>query len=223
MALKRAVFIDKDGTLIPDIPYNVDPHLITLSPGAGETLRELKRWGYLVVVVSNQSGVARGLFPEAALIPVRERIAALLREFNVLLDGFYYCPHVSDAPLPAYRRDCACRKPQPGMLLRAARDLEIDLSRSWMVGDITTDSEAGNRAGCRTILIEKAYDPIIDLNDQNRPGFIVSSWRAAGDLMLSEGDDDEHSGDSRTLRGGEHPRDRGFDAGRVFERHHRTH
>lgn len=195
MALKRAVFIDKDGTLIPDIPYNVDPEVISLSPGAGETLRRLQRRGYLLIVVSNQSGIARGLFRESALSPVRDRLDALLREHGASLDGFYYCPHLppGEATVPVYARNCDCRKPQPGMLLRAARIQGIDLARSWMIGDIAADREAGLRAGCRTILIEKPYDPIID-----REGCIVSTWREAGEIM--KGDDDEYSRDSRTLR-----------------------
>jgi len=214
----RAIFIDKDGTLIPDVPYNIDPALITLSPGAGHVLYTLQQQGFRLVVVSNQAGVAHGLFPEAALVGVRQRIETLLAEFNVRLDGFYYCPHHPDADIPAYRRACDCRKPQPGMLLRAARDLDIDLSHSWMIGDISADSEAGNRAGCRTILIEKPYDPINGVSDMNRPDFIVSSWDMVGALMWAEGQDDEHSIHRRTVRGDENSRHRGLDARRVLER-----
>ena len=185
MALK-AVFIDKDGTLIPDIPYNVDPALITLSPGAGATLARLKRRGYLLIVVSNQSGVARGLFPESALDGVRQRIGDLLAEAGAALDGFSYCPHHPDGTVKRYARECGCRKPKAGMLTGAAKAFGIDLSRSWMIGDITADSEAGNRAGCRTILIEKPYDPIVEVNDRSRPDYIVRDWQAVGQIILAE-------------------------------------
>lgn len=217
MAVNRAIFIDKDGTLIPDIPYNVDPELITLSPGAGETLRRLQDLGYLLVVVSNQAGVARGLFTEAALIPVRERLEALLQPYGVRLDGFYYCPHSPHATMLAYKRECTCRKPQPGLLLQAAHDLRIDLARSWMIGDITADSEAGNRAGCQTILMEKPDDPILYLDEQNQPGWIVSTWWEAGTLV--ERAEDEYPGNSRAVHRDEDPRDRRSDARRVPERH----
>src|SRR5258706_16018961 len=113
--LSKAIFIDKDGTLIPDIPYNIDPARITLSPGAGETLRPLHDDGYLLVVISNQSGIARGLYEESALGPVSARLASLLQEYGVSLDGFYYCPHMPGAPVARYAIDCECRKPKAGM------------------------------------------------------------------------------------------------------------
>jgi len=183
--MHRAIFIDKDGTLIPDIPYNVDPVRITLMPGAGDTLRRLAAAGYRLVVVSNQSGVARGCFTEADLLPVRARLEALLDAYGVRLDGFYYCPHCPDGTVAQYAVECDCRKPRAGMLRAAAADLNLDLSRSWMVGDIAADSEAGNRAGCRTILIEKPYDLIRDLTAYSRPDFIVSCWAEAGEIILS--------------------------------------
>ncbi|MBI5667904.1 MAG: HAD family hydrolase [Chloroflexi bacterium] len=183
--MNRAIFIDKDGTLIVDVPYNVDPELITLSLGAGEALRRFKDAGYLLVVVSNQSGVAKGMFDEAALQPVRQRLNKLLAEYGVQLDGFYYCPHWPHGTVERYAIACECRKPKAGMLLAAARDLNIDLSRSWMIGDILADTEAGKRADCRTVLIEKPYDPVIHLTDQNRPDFIVRSWHEATRVILA--------------------------------------
>ncbi|WP_169977942.1 D-glycero-alpha-D-manno-heptose-1,7-bisphosphate 7-phosphatase [Tautonia rosea] len=153
MSKRRAVFLDKDGTVIENVPYNVDPSLIRLCEGAAEGLRLLARSGYLLVVVSNQSGVARGFFPESAIGPVEERLRTLLTEQGVRLDGFRYCPHHPDGRVAAYAIACDCRKPAPGMLRDAARSMDIDLSRSWMVGDIPDDVEAGRRAGCRTVLI----------------------------------------------------------------------
>jgi D-glycero-D-manno-heptose 1,7-bisphosphate phosphatase len=142
--MRRAVFLDKDGTLVVDVPYNVDPARIELAPFAREACEALHANGYALVVVTNQSGVARGLFDEAALKAVEHRLAELI---GVPLAGFYHCPHGPEA-------GCPCRKPGDAMLHRAAIDLDLDLSRSWMVGDILNDVEAGRRAGCRTILID---------------------------------------------------------------------
>src|SRR6478609_3356058 len=147
-----AVFVDKDGTLINDVPYNVDPSLIELAPGAAEGAALLSAAGFALVVVSNQSGIARGLFPESAIAAVEARIRELLAECEVRLAGFYYCPHHPQGQVERYSMGCDCRKPAPGMLIRAAEELSLDLARSWMVGDILDDVEAGHRAGCRSIL-----------------------------------------------------------------------
>lgn len=149
-ALRPAVFLDKDGTLIHDVPYNVDPAHVQLTVGAREGVRMLRAAGYALVVASNQSGVARGLFTPDDLVPVQHRIEHLL---ELTLDGFYCCPHLPDGRVDAYSIVCPCRKPRPGLLTRAARELGLDLGRSWMVGDILSDVEAGARAGCRTALL----------------------------------------------------------------------
>src|SRR3954470_4364570 len=117
-----AVFLDKDGTLIEDVPYNVDPARIRLMPGAAGGLRALDAAGYRLIVVSNQSGVARGYFEEAALAAVEARLRELLAEAGVPLAGFYYCPHHPEGSVAAYAVECSCRKPQPGLLVRAARE-----------------------------------------------------------------------------------------------------
>src|SRR5690349_10719996 len=140
----QAVFLDKDGTLIEDVPFNVDPDLIRLSPHAGAALRLLQQAGHGLFVVSNQSGVARGLFAEEALLAVERRLRALLLDEGVRLDGFYYCPHHPDGSVRRYATRCMCRKPMPGMLRNAAREHGIALEESWMIGDILDDVEAGN-------------------------------------------------------------------------------
>jgi D-glycero-D-manno-heptose 1,7-bisphosphate phosphatase len=156
--IRPAVFIDKDGTLVEDVPYNVDPARIALAPGAGEALRRLQAAGYALVVVSNQSGVARGYFPESALAAVEARIRELLAAEGAGIDAFLYCPHLPDGAVAAYAVRCGCRKPAPGLQLRAAEKLELDLPASWMVGDILDDVEAGNRAGCRTVLLDVGHE-----------------------------------------------------------------
>src|SRR5690349_16414401 len=121
-----AVFLDKDGTLVEDVPYNVDPTHIRLTPGAAGGLRLLHQAGYRLIVVSNQSGVARGLFPEAALAGVETRLQGLLELAGARLDSFYYCPHLPDGSVEKYALHCTCRKPAPGLLIRAALERRID-------------------------------------------------------------------------------------------------
>ncbi len=152
-----AVFLDRDGTIIEAHGYINDPNQVRLIPGAADAIRCLSKAGHLVVLISNQSGVARGLLDEETLSRVHGRLEELLREEGVSLDGAYYCPYLDgpEAKVDAYRRDSELRKPNPGMLLQAARGLNIDLSRSWVIGDSPCDVEAGLRAGCRTILIDR--------------------------------------------------------------------
>lgn len=154
----RAVFLDKDGTLIDDVPYNVDPSLIRLAAGAEEGLAILHEAGYRMVVVSNQSGVARGFFEESALEAVERALRGLMARAGVPLHGFTYCPHHPEGVVAAYAHPCDCRKPAPGMIVRAARERGIDPAGAWMVGDILDDVEAGRRAGCRTILIDNGNE-----------------------------------------------------------------
>ena len=151
MIERPAIFLDKDGTLLVDVPYNIDPARMALAPGAGAALLELQEAGYAIVVASNQSGVARGYFGSEALAAVEERIRGMLAGFGVRLDGCYWCPHHPDGSVRRYATACDCRKPQAGLLQRAAHELHIDLAASWMVGDILDDVEAGRRAGCTTM------------------------------------------------------------------------
>lgn len=154
MPMKAAVFIDKDGTLIYDLPYNVDPERIELREGVAEALQTLRARNYDLVLVSNQSGVALGHFEERALNKVWERLRVLLNESGAELDAVYYCPHHPQGAVAPYSIACDCRKPAAGLLERAAADRGIDLEASWMVGDILDDIEAGRRAGCRTVLLD---------------------------------------------------------------------
>ncbi len=179
------VFLDKDGTLVEDIPYNIDPARMNLAAGAVAGLRLLAEAGFHFVVVTNQSGVARGFFKEEALRVVAGRLDALVQEAaGRTLDGFYYCPHHPQGVIPQYARKCSCRKPQPGLLLAAAKDLEIDLSRSWMVGDILDDIEAGKRAGCRTVLINNGHETVWQPCPYRTPEIIAANLEEAARLML---------------------------------------
>lgn len=154
---RPAVFLDRDGTIIEDRGYVRDPDDVVLLPGAAEAIRRLADAGRLIVIVSNQSGLARGLLNEATLNRVHERMEELLRAHGAPLHGVYYCPYLDgpEAVVDAYRQASDLRKPGDGMLRQAAHDLDIDLEQSWMVGDSPTDVQAGASAGCRTILIQK--------------------------------------------------------------------
>lgn len=181
----QAVFLDKDGTLIEDVPYNVDPERIQLTRGAVEGLQVLSRVGYELIVISNQSGVARGYFPEEALVAVEERLRQMLAEVGVQLSGFYYCPHHPDGVVQEFAIACSCRKPEPALLLRAAAERGIDLRKSWFMGDILNDVEAGRRARCRTILIDNGNETEWDLSAGRSPHYTVANLAEAAQVITS--------------------------------------
>ena len=175
-----AVFLDKDGTLIDDVPYNVDPARIRLAAGAGVALARLRAQGFRLIVVSNQPGVALGRFAAGALDAVARRIAELLAPHGAAPDAFYWCPH-------APGDGCECRKPRPGMLRAAAREHDLALADSWMVGDILHDVEAGHRAGCRAILIDNGNETEWDLSGPRTPDVCAADLQAAADAICRAG------------------------------------
>ena len=151
-----AVFLDRDNTLIANDGDLGDPAAVDLLDGVPDGLRSLRDAGYRLIVVTNQGGVARGRYDEQDVDAVHQRIARLIDEragARQLIDRFYYCPYHPDATIEAYRQEHPWRKPNPGMLLQAARDLDIDLESSWLIGDQLRDVQAGSSAGCRTILL----------------------------------------------------------------------
>jgi D-glycero-D-manno-heptose 1,7-bisphosphate phosphatase len=154
----KAIFLDRDDTLIEDPGYINNPEQVKLLDGAAEALVELKALGYKLIVVSNQSAVARGIVTEKVIGEIHERLKQLLAEKNAYLDGIYYCPYHPEGVVRKYRRESDWRKPNPGMLLAAAEEVDIDLTQSWMIGNSSSDIEAGFRVGCRTILINRSTD-----------------------------------------------------------------
>ncbi len=178
--LQPAIFLDKDGTLVQDVPYNVDPSRVVLTEGAADGVRKLHAAGFALVVVSNQSGVARGYFEEADLGVVW----AKLRELLGVPFSVYYCPHHPEGDAP-YDIRCSCRKPEPGMLLGAAKEHSLDLSQSWMIGDILNDVEAGRRAGCRTVLLDGGGETEWDLSLERLPHHTVDTLAEATEVILS--------------------------------------
>ncbi|MBN2591351.1 MAG: D-glycero-beta-D-manno-heptose 1,7-bisphosphate 7-phosphatase [Sedimentisphaerales bacterium] len=150
----KAIFLDRDDTLIEDPGYISDPDQVKLLDGVPEALIQLKSLGYKLIIVSNQSGIARGIFTEKRLEQIHNRLKQLLAEKNAYLDNIYYCPYHPDGIVQKYRKESNCRKPNPGMLLRAYAEMKIDLEQSWCIGNSISDIEAGAKAGCKTILVD---------------------------------------------------------------------
>ncbi len=184
---RRAVFIDKDGTLVEDVPYNVDPALLGFTPHASAALRQLAGAGYRLVVVSNQPGLALGRFDLQSLRHLERALTARLALDGVVLDGFYICPHAPVATPPGRGRAlaCRCRKPAPGLLLEAARELGIDLAASWMIGDILDDVEAGWRAGCRTVHLDVGNETVWQRSPIRVPTHTAPHLLAAAEAILA--------------------------------------
>ncbi len=178
MMKRRAIFLDRDGTLVYPAHYPSHPEDLHLYHNIGPGLAVLQEMGFCLVVVTNQAGIARGYFTEADLLRMHEHLRAQLARWGVHLDGIYHCPHHPDGALPELAIRCACRKPQPGMLLQAAHDLSLDLEHSWLVGDILDDVEAGNRVGCRTILVDLGTEQSPELA-RRCPTFIARDTRHA--------------------------------------------
>jgi len=153
--MRKAVFLDRDGVLVEDVDLLTKYEDIKIFNDVVDALRQLKKAGYELIIISNQTVVARGMVNEKDVVFLQDEIEKRLVDLgSPKLDGFYFCPHHPNATLPQYRKDCDCRKPKPGLILQAAKEHDIDLTQSFMIGDRITDIIAGSRAGCRTILVE---------------------------------------------------------------------
>ncbi len=164
----KAIFLDRDGVLIEDPGYLSHPDQVKLLDGVGQALIELKAMGYKLIVVTNQSGVARGIITEKVLDEIHDRLEQLLADESAFLDRIYYCPYHPDAAVAKYRKESDARKPNPGMLLTASEQMDIDLGRSWIIGNSDCDIEAGQRAGCKTILT--GHSAHYKLSKPSQPG-----------------------------------------------------
>jgi D-glycero-D-manno-heptose 1,7-bisphosphate phosphatase len=154
----KAIFMDRDGTLIKDPGYINNPDQVKLLSGASEALKQFKEMGYKRVIVTNQSGVARGIVSEVVLKKIHERLQKLLAHEGAGIEGIYYCPYHPDGVIEKYRTESENRKPNPGMILAAAKEMDINLDQSWVIGNSYRDIAAGQRAGCKTILINAEFD-----------------------------------------------------------------
>jgi D-glycero-D-manno-heptose 1,7-bisphosphate phosphatase len=155
--LSRAVFVDRDGTMIEDVGYLERLERLKLFPYTVDAIRLLNRAGFKVVVVTSQAGVANGIVTEEFLVQAHDSIGRKVADAGGRIDAFYYCPHLPTAAVEKYRTDCDCRKPKPGMIHTAARDLSLDVSGSYLVGDRWRDIEMGQAAGVTSILVETGY------------------------------------------------------------------
>ncbi len=191
MDRRVAVFLDRDGVIIRDVHLLTRSSEIQLYPYSAAAIRALKDAGFLVIVVSNQTVVARGLATEADVERMNAEIQRLLQQATgASIDAFYSCPHHPHATMPAYRVICECRKPRPGLLLRAAQEHHVDLAASYMVGDRITDIIAGKRAGCTSVLVQTGahtHKPIETDEDLSRfdgqPDFICADLGEAVDYI----------------------------------------
>ena len=185
--LRPAVFLDRDGTIIVEKNYLIDPADLEFIPGVPQALKRLQNSGYLLVVVTNQSGVARGYFSVEQVGHLHDHMRKLLQKYGVNLAGVYSCPHHPTAGTGEYLKDCACRKGEPGMLFQAARDLGIDLQRSYMVGDKEADIVAGSAAGCKSILVKTGHGHKWLGSAENQGSEIAADLPRAVEIILSNG------------------------------------
>lgn len=157
MAARRAVFLDRDGTINVEVNYLHRAADLTLLPGAAEAIARLNTAGFFVVVVTNQAGIARGFYTEEDMHALHKHLSEALGIHGARVDAWYFCSHHPD-----FTGSCACRKPAPGMLLAAAQEHGLDLARSWLIGDSAGDIGAGTAAGCRTILVRTGYGAALE-------------------------------------------------------------
>ena len=163
---RRAVFLDRDGTINVEKDYLHKTEDFEFIPGAPEAIKQLKDAGFLIIVVSNQSGIGRGYFDEQAVEVLHRHIQSELTAYGTSIDAFYFCPHHPEKGVGDYKVDCGCRKGAPGMLLQAAKEHDIALQQSFMIGDKLVDIEAGERAGCESILVLTGYGKSVASNQK---------------------------------------------------------
>jgi histidinol-phosphate phosphatase family protein len=180
--MSRAVFLDRDGTIVPDEPYLDDAGKLELYPGAAKAIARLRNAGFKVVIVTNQSGVGRGLFSEEKLREINERLKAMLREEGAEFDALYYCPHRPDD-------GCPCRKPATGMIDRASEAMSISLGDSYVVGDDIVDVELARKAGAKSVLVLTGHG--METRSVAKPDMVTEGLAQAVDWILRDSGGDE--------------------------------
>ena len=182
----HAIFLDRDGTLNEDPGYIRDPEKLKLFPETGEALSLLKKYGFLLIIISNQSGVARGLMNQDDVDAVNERVNLLLSEYKVKIDAFYCCPAHPDYSSP---EECECRKPSPKLVFDAAKEFDIDLTKSYFIGDSVLDIQCGKNAGLKTILVKTGQGVesfSILQKDNNFPTFVANNLLKACTFIFGD-------------------------------------
>ena len=178
--MRKAVFLDRDGTLIKDIPYINDPKLVELLPYVIEGLKMLKNLGFILIIVTNQSGIKRGYFDEDTLQRIHHKILHLLKEKGIEIDAIYYCPCLPD-------EGCECRKPNPGMIVQATEEFNIDLKKSYIIGDSWMDIGAGKSVGCTSILLFGREKDLSKLKKMNiAPDYIAKDFMDAVNYIIKQ-------------------------------------
>ena len=172
--MKKCVFLDRDGNINVEKEYLHKIEEFEFIDRAKEAIKIFNDLGYLVVVVTNQSGVARGYYDEESVRELHKHLEAEVKKIGGHIDGFYYCPHHAEKGIGKYKQKCNCRKPEPGMFLQAKADLDIDFSKSIMVGDKLSDVEAGKNLGMRSILVKTGHG-MKELNDKEITGEIFET------------------------------------------------
>jgi D-glycero-D-manno-heptose 1,7-bisphosphate phosphatase len=186
--MRRAVFLDKDGTLVEDDPPNTDPSRLRFYGDAFPALRLLERAGFALVLVTNQCGIAQGRCEESDVRRMLTYVDHRLADEGITLAGWYFCPHDVDGRIARYAVPCMCRKPQPGLLIQACRELDLETTGSWMVGDILHDVEAGRWAGCRTVLLNNGHETEWRLTETRWPDRIAGTLLEAAQLIVLSGE-----------------------------------
>jgi D-glycero-D-manno-heptose 1,7-bisphosphate phosphatase len=186
---RKAVFLDRDGTINKDVGYPNSYSLIEIYPYSYEAVRKINKAGLLSIIATNQSGIGRGLIQEENLIDIHQKLEEAFKEHNAYFDGIYYCPHYAHSTDPRYKKDCACTKPNPGMGLQAASDLNIETSSSYMIGDKVSDILFGLSIQAKSILVLTGYGreslPKLKTN-KIEPAFTAPTLLDAVDWILEE-------------------------------------
>ena len=183
----KTVFLDRDGTINVEKNYLYRIEDFEFIMGAPEAIALLKKNGYQVIVVSNQAGVARGYYTEADVKKLHCFVNEALKKWNTSIDAFYFCPHHPTAGIGKYKRECCCRKPNTGLFEQATKDFEVDKKGSWMIGDNSSDIEAGNKFGLKTVLVRTGYGKKLEQDGYRNYLYIADNLYDAVECILGEG------------------------------------
>lgn len=186
--MRNAVFLDRDGTLLDELGYLTPDSTVHVYPYSIDAIRLLSRAGFAVVVITNQGGIGLGLYDHAFVDRTHANLSRQFEAGGAPIDGWYYCPHHPDAVVPEFKQVCSCRKPATGLVTAAAKDLELDLSRSWVVGDQWRDIEVAHRTGARSVLVRTGYGRRLEHNwpeGISRPTIVADNVMEAAARILA--------------------------------------